>query len=83
MYTNTEGQAIQPNRFQGEQSSHLYYEGGNRGYNDYYRGRGCGRYSGGRTYNNEGRDASRITCFRCDKVGHFVAQFPKLLLKLQ
>ena len=29
------------------------------------------------------RDASRITCFRCDKLGHFVAQCPDLKLKLQ
>lgn len=37
------------------------------------RGRGRGRYF----------DASRITCFRCDKNGHFAADFPDRLLKLQ
>ncbi|XP_013633028.1 PREDICTED: uncharacterized protein LOC106338643 [Brassica oleracea var. oleracea] len=49
-----------------------------------YRGRGRGRYNG--TYNgaNNGyRDASKVTCFRCDKVGHYVMQCPDRLLKLQ
>jgi len=53
-----------------------------------YRGRG----RGGR-YNNRGRgrgrsyweplDMSRITCFRCDKTGHFASVCPDRLLKLQ
>lgn len=37
---------------------------------------------GGRGRYNE-RDASRITCFRCDKIGHFAATCPDWLLKLQ
>lgn len=70
-----------------------------RGYNSYnnnYRGRGRGGRRGRGRYNdnrynerynenryNEARDASRITCFRCDKVGHYVADCPDLKLKLQ
>lgn len=29
------------------------------------------------------RDALRVTCFRCDKLGHFAQSFPDRLLKLQ
>ncbi|XP_048625982.1 uncharacterized protein LOC106355391 isoform X1 [Brassica napus] len=79
----------------GSQENNYYgdsYRGRGRGGRSYYRGRGCGRYNGGRGYNGGGynggrghseRDASKITCFQCDKVGHFVAQCPELLLKLQ
>lgn len=42
----------------------------------YYRGRGHGRF-------NEGRDASKVVCFRCDKIGHFASNCPDRLLKLQ
>ena len=56
------------------------YRGRGRGGRSPYRGRGRGRYYGNYT---EVRDASKITCFRCDKVGHFVAQCPDRLLKLQ
>ncbi|XP_056864179.1 uncharacterized protein LOC108850681 [Raphanus sativus] len=93
LWTNNEGQS---SRHQGDQSARSYSDGGNRDYNNSYRGRGRGRsfyrargrgrYNGGRSYNagrDESRDASHITCFRCDKVGHFVAQCPELLLKLQ
>lgn len=52
------------------------YRGRGRGGRSNYRGRGRGRLSGA-------RDASRITCFRCDKVGHYVYQCPDRLLKLQ
>lgn len=50
-----------------------------------YRGRG-GRYQNrgrgrGRYYTP--RDASRVTCYRCDKLGHYVTDCPDLKLKLQ
>ncbi|CAA7053739.1 unnamed protein product [Microthlaspi erraticum] len=32
---------------------------------------------------NGGRDISKITCFWCDKLGHFASQCPDRLLKLQ
>ena len=66
--------------------------GGRGDYN--YGGRGDYNYGGRGDYNNggrgdynrdpyAGRDASRITCYRCDKIGHFVANCPDLKLKLQ
>ena len=54
------------------------YRGRGRGGRFYNRGRGRGRS----TY-NYGGDLSRITCFRCDKNGHFAASCPDRLLKLQ
>ncbi|XP_048622641.1 uncharacterized protein LOC106377735 [Brassica napus] len=68
----------QPSYYNSEQGNRDYnsYRGRERGGRSYYRGRGRGRF-------NYKRDASRITCFRCDKIGHFVAQCPELKLKLQ
>ncbi|XP_048625675.1 uncharacterized protein LOC106444440 isoform X1 [Brassica napus] len=60
----------------------------NRGFNGENRGRG----RGGRYYNNRERgrgryynrgDPSKVTCYRCDKVGHYVTDCPDRLLKLQ
>lgn len=48
---------------------------GNRGRGGrFYGGRGRGRYYGG-------RDTSRITCFRCDKMGHYASSCPDRLIK--
>ncbi|XP_022562478.1 uncharacterized protein LOC111208054 [Brassica napus] len=62
-----------------QQSAHNYHE-------DYkgYRGRGGRYYRGrGRGYYNGGTDTSRVTCFRCDKMGHYASTCPDRLLKLQ
>ncbi|XP_018463378.1 uncharacterized protein LOC108834540 [Raphanus sativus] len=69
MYTNTESQAQRS--YQGE------YRGRGRGGRGYSRGRGRGRSYW------DNREAAHITCFRCDKVGHFAATCPDRLLKLQ
>ena len=50
-----------------------------------WRGRGRGRFGSYRygTYRqDQNRDASHITCYRGDKLGHFVADCPDRLLKL-
>ncbi|XP_010463274.1 PREDICTED: uncharacterized protein LOC104743944 [Camelina sativa] len=47
-----------------------------RGGRFYGRGRGRGRFNGG-------RDTSKMTCYRCDKVGYFASNCLDRLLKLQ
>ena len=68
MYSNT------------ETPSYREYNNKNRGRGQggrgYYRGRGRGRSYW------DNRDASRVMCFRCDKIGHFAATCPDRLLKL-
>lgn len=54
------------------------YRGRGRGGRYYNRGRGRGRSSYW-----ESRDPSRVTCYRCDKLGHFAAMCHDRLLKLQ
>lgn len=68
MFSNTESQSSR--EYQEEQR-------GNRGRGGrFQRGRGRGRGFGG-------RDASKIQCFRCDKMGHYASTCPDRLLKLQ
>ena len=67
MYSNTEPQTYRDTEYRGRGRGNRYH---NRG-----RGLGHGYW--------EGRDASKITCFRCDKVGHFATTCPDRLLKLQ
>ena len=50
----------------------------NRGRGERFYGIGRGR---GRSYRD--MDMSKITCFRCDKNGHFATRCPDRLLKLQ
>lgn len=60
--------------------------GRNRGRGrEFQRGRGRGRY-GNRSQNSghdKERDANHITCYRCDKQGHYTSNCPDRLLKLQ
>lgn len=77
MYTNTDSQPYQE-RYDSRR-------GTDRGGRFWYRGRGRGQFgyqqNGG--YYREGRDASRVTCFRSDKLGHFAMNCPDRLLKLR
>lgn len=58
------------------------YRGRVRGGSFYNRGRGCGRFNCYNNYNAP-RDASKVTCFRCDKTGYFAFNCMDRLLKLQ
>ncbi|XP_013607955.1 uncharacterized protein LOC106435070 [Brassica napus] len=76
-YATSEPQATQCNHD---------YNRDNRDYNRYHRGRGRGRsyYRGrgrGRYYGD--RDASKVVCYHCDKLGHYVSDCPDRILKLQ
>ena len=68
MLANSENQYTQSNQDYG----------GNRGRGGRFYGRGRGR---GRSYREF--DITKITCFRCDKKGHFASSCPDRLLKLQ
>ncbi|WZZ26643.1 hypothetical protein YC2023_010044 [Brassica napus] len=73
MYANSEPQTTQSN--QDYNRENRYHRGRGRG-RSYYRGRGRGRYYGD-------RDASKVVCYRCDKLGHYVTDCPDRILKLQ
>lgn len=66
----TEGQTNQYNRDYNKDSRNR-----GRGGRSYYRGRGRGIYNGPRY-------ASKVTCYRCDKLGHYVTDCPDHILKL-
>ena len=77
MYANLD---LQSNRGTIEPQTNRNFNGDNR-----YRGRG-GRYQNrgrGRGRYYAPRDASRVTCYRCDKLGHYVTDRPDLKLKFQ
>ncbi|XP_010480731.1 PREDICTED: uncharacterized protein LOC104774132 [Camelina sativa] len=78
MYTNSEPQAPQSNRFEQNRDFNGGYYGGyrGRGRGGRFRGRGRGRFNGA-------RDFLKVECFRCDKLGHYASECPDRLLKLQ
>lgn len=82
MYMNADSQAQPQQPYQERYDSS---RGRGRGGHYGYRGRGRGHYgyqqNGG--YYRQERDASRVVCFRCDKIGHFAQNCPDRLLKLQ
>lgn len=71
MYANMEPQQQQTRDYNNNN-----FRGRGRGGRFFNRGRGRGRFNGP-------RDASRLTCFRCDKTGHVAYDCPDRLLKLQ
>lgn len=80
---------------QEDQGKLLYVNSDSQSYHGNY-GSGRGRGQGGRffqgrrgrgRYDNyqsgQGRDQSKVVCYRCEKTGHYASNFPDRLLKLQ
>ena len=79
MYANSDSQSASSNH-----DSNGNFRGRGHGGRYYNRGRGRGHYNG--RYNDRYYseiDLSKITCFRCDKNGHYASTCPDRLLKLQ
>ena len=72
MYANADSQS----------QTETYGRGRGRGGRFGNRGRGRGRYNNQQDW-KQGRDTSRVVCFRCDKTGHYAYLCPDRLLKLQ
>ena len=83
MYTNSESQQSGYNGYGGNKSNRG--RGGRSGWRGRGRGRGNFQQQRDAWKQNQGqeRDTSHITCFYCDKLGHYTNDCPDKLLKLQ
>ncbi|KAG7553438.1 GAG-pre-integrase domain [Arabidopsis thaliana x Arabidopsis arenosa] len=72
MYANSDSQTYQES-----------YSSG-RGRGSSFRGRGRGRFGVQQnSFIRQGKDKSKVICYRCDKSGHYASNCPDRLLKLQ
>lgn len=87
LYANMDSQPQQDSYGRGNSQSGFDNNGRGRGrrggrFGNRGRGRGYNGYNNQRNW-TQGRDASRVVCYRCDKTGHYVYDCPDLKLKLQ